>query len=119
MDDETAEQFSLKETCVGGVAEFLGAGNIAAPIDRLCQMFVKGRVCVFKPNPVNKKQHTVVAEKILEPLIRAGYLAYISGGNDVGADLVNDRQMNDPRGFLWIRKRWNQVRVDGVFAFGH
>eukprot|EP00978_Attheya_sp_CCMP212_P031904 scaffold122304_cov32-Attheya_sp.AAC.1 len=53
LDDEMPEQFSLEETCVGGVAGILGAGNIDAPTDILCQMFLKGRVCVFKPNPVN------------------------------------------------------------------
>jgi hypothetical protein len=95
LDDETPEQFSLEETCIGGVAGILGAGNIDAPTDILCQMFLKGRVCVFKPNPVNEKQHTVVAGKILEPLIRAGYLAYVCGGNDVGAALVKDSRMDE------------------------
>mmetsp|Transcript_23133 Transcript_23133/g.51323 ORF Transcript_23133/g.51323 Transcript_23133/m.51323 type:complete len:600 (+) Transcript_23133:152-1951(+) len=95
LGDESAEQMNLeREACVGGVAGVLGAGNIDAPIELLCELFLKSRVCIYKPNPVNSKKHLAVA-KIFEPLVSAGYLDFVLGGADVGSALVRDSNLDE------------------------
>ena len=84
----------MEQASVGGVAGILGAGNFNAPIEVLCEMFLKGRVCIHKPNPVNEKQRTVVL-KIFKPLVEAGYLAFVFGGANVGTALVQDSALNE------------------------
>lgn len=71
----------------GGVAAVLGAGNFDAPTEVLCQMFLRGRTCVYKPNPVNQAVHPIV-RRIMEPLVRQGYLSFVLGGGEVGSALV-------------------------------
>uniref|UniRef100_A0A7S4MI62 Aldehyde dehydrogenase domain-containing protein n=1 Tax=Odontella aurita TaxID=265563 RepID=A0A7S4MI62_9STRA len=71
----------------GGVAAVLGAGNFDAPTEVLCQMFLKGRTCVYKPNPVNDASHPVV-RRIMAPLVERGYLSFVRGGGEAGSALV-------------------------------
>lgn len=90
---DQVQQESIFDANVGGVAGILGAGNFNAPIELLCEMFLKGRVCIFKPNPVNQEQFKVLA-KILNPLVKEGYLNFVVGGSDVGAALVEDAKVD-------------------------
>ena len=89
-----AEQMCYEDAAVGGIVGILGAGNIDAPIELLSQMFLKGRVCIFKPNPVNEKQHAIVS-KILAPLVKRGYLNFCVGGANVGAALVTNPNLDE------------------------
>jgi hypothetical protein len=52
-------------------AAILGPGNFDAPTDVLCELFTKGRVCVYKPNPINEASVDVL-KKILEPVNSSG-----------------------------------------------
>ncbi len=72
-----------------GVMLVLGAGNIASipPLDVLHALFAEGLVCVCKMNPVNDYL-TPFFERIFEPLIQAGFVAFVRGGADVGKYLV-------------------------------
>lgn len=96
--EEGTETSSVQETyddvLVGGVAAVLAAGNFDAPTDLLGQMFLKGRVCVYKPNPVNK-QTVGVLEKILEPLIALGYVSFVKGGVIAGSALVGSQALDE------------------------
>ena len=67
----------------------LGAGNVSAipMLDVLYCLFVDGHVVVLKMNPVNEAYGPVFA-RVLEPLIRDGYLAIVYGGADVGEHLT-------------------------------
>ena len=68
------------------VALVLGAGNVSSigPMDALHQLFVEDRVVVLKMNPVNEHLTTHL-ERALQPLVRGGWLAIVTGGPDVGA----------------------------------
>jgi acyl-CoA reductase-like NAD-dependent aldehyde dehydrogenase len=80
----------------GGVSLVLGAGNVASipPMDALYKMFVDGNVCIVKLNPVNEYLGPFY-EQALAPLVEAGYLAFVKGGGDVGAYLVNHPLVED------------------------
>jgi Aldehyde dehydrogenase family len=91
-------QMSFEESIKngGGVAAILGAGNVNAPIEVLCEMFLHGRVVVYKPNPVNQAQVQVLS-RIFKPLVAAGYLEFVVGDDAsvvvvvvVGAALVSN-----------------------------
>jgi aldehyde dehydrogenase (NAD(P)+) len=86
-------QQTFDEVSVGGVAAVLAAGNFDAPVDLLDQLFLKGRVCVYKPNPVTQDSIDVL-EKILEPLITLGYVAFVKGGVLVGSVLVQNEALD-------------------------
>ena len=98
LDDEGAEQMSLEEAYGeengGGLAGILGAGNVDAPIELLCELFLKSRVCVYKPNPVNALQGRAM-ERILQPLVEVGCLDFVHGGANVGAALVADPTLDE------------------------
>lgn len=72
-----------KEATVGLT---LGAGNIPAiPVtDALHMIFVDGRSCLLKMNPVNDYLGPLY-ELVFAPLIKRGWLAIVYGGGDVGA----------------------------------
>ena len=74
---------------VGQVALVLGAGNISSipALDLLYKLFADLEVVVLKFNPVNEYLGAVF-EKIFEPLISDGYLRFVYGGGDVGAQLT-------------------------------
>ena len=69
----------------GAVALVLGAGNVAAigPTDLAHKLFVEGRVCLFKHNPVNEYLAPFLEEAFGE-LIRDGYVRTCAGGVEVG-----------------------------------
>jgi hypothetical protein len=80
----------------GGVSLVLGAGNVASipPMDILYKMFVEGRVCILKMNPVNEYLGPYL-ERAFKPLIDAGYLAIVYGGAEVGSYLCYHRLVDD------------------------
>jgi acyl-CoA reductase-like NAD-dependent aldehyde dehydrogenase len=88
--------FYGKKDPEGAVSLVLGAGNVASipPMDALYKMFVDGNVCIVKLNPVNEYLGPFY-EKALAPLVEAGYLAFVKGGGDVGAYLVNHKLVDD------------------------
>jgi hypothetical protein len=72
----TTYQKALTAIAIGGVAGSLGAGNYEdAPSNILMEMFLKGHVCIYKPNPVAQSS-TPTTKNIIELLISARYLAY-------------------------------------------
>jgi aldehyde dehydrogenase (NAD(P)+) len=72
-----------------GVTLVLGAGNVSAipVLDALYCLFADLQVVVLKMNPVNEAYGPVL-ERVLAPLVDAGYLAIAYGGGDVGATLT-------------------------------
>jgi len=54
-----------------GCAAVLAPGNFDAPTDLLCELFIKGRVCVYKANPINEASIPVL-KKILKPVLDLG-----------------------------------------------
>jgi hypothetical protein len=71
-------QKAFTTVAIGGVAGILGAGNYDAPLAILMEMFLKGHVCIYKPNSVAQAL-APTTKKLFEPLVSAGYLAYIIG----------------------------------------
>jgi len=74
----------------GGVSLVLGAGNVSSipPMDALYKMFVDGKVCLVKLNPVNEYLQPFF-EDALEPLVSRGFLRFVKGSAEEGAYLVN------------------------------
>ena len=72
----------------GKVSLVLGAGNINAipPTDVLGKLFVEGKACVLKLNPVNAYLGPVLEEGF-RPAIERGVLAVVHGGAEEGAFL--------------------------------
>ena len=70
------------------VSLVLGAGNIAsiAPLDVLTELYLYGAVVAVKLNPVNDYLAPYL-ERVLAPLIEAGFVRFIAGGADEGAYL--------------------------------
>jgi acyl-CoA reductase-like NAD-dependent aldehyde dehydrogenase len=73
----------------GKLSLVLGAGNVASipPTDAIYKMFVEGKVCIIKMNPVNAHVGPFI-EKGFKDAVDKGLLAVCYGGADVGAYLV-------------------------------
>lgn len=71
-----------------GLALILGAGNIDSILvfDFLDQLLRHGRTAVVKLNPVNAAIRAPM-EQAFAPLIEAGYLGFVEGDAEVGAEL--------------------------------
>lgn len=80
----------------GQVSLVLGAGNVSSipPMDVFSKMFVEGKVCLLKMNPVNAWLGPHL-ERGLDPLIARGFLRIVYGGADVGGSLVHDERVHD------------------------
>ena len=87
---DTVASFYRQSDPTGALTLVLGAGNVSAipMLDVLYCLFVDGHVVVLKMNPVNEAYGPVFA-RVLEPLIRDGYLAIVYGGADVGEHLTS------------------------------
>ena len=74
----------------------LGAGNVASipPTDVLYKMFVEGKVCMLKMNPVNAHVGPFV-ERAFAAAIDKGWLAVSYGGPDVGKYLVEHEMIDE------------------------
>lgn len=86
---DTVASFYRQSDPTGAVTLVLGAGNVSGipMLDALYCLFADGHVVVLKMNPVNEAYGPVFA-RILEPLIRDGYLSIVYGGADVGEHLT-------------------------------
>jgi aldehyde dehydrogenase (NAD(P)+) len=80
----------------GKVALVLGAGNVASipPTDVLYKMFVEGKVCLLKMNPVNAHVGPFI-ERAFKSAVDRGLLAVTYGGGDVGAYLVGHAEVDE------------------------
>ena len=95
VSDNQASFYKQKDP-EGGVSLVLGAGNVASipPMDVLYKMFVEGRVCILKMNPVNEYLGPFI-ERAFKPLVDKGYLAIAYGGADVGSYLCHHDSVDD------------------------
>lgn len=93
---ERQASFHQERDPSGGVAAILGAGNVSSipPMDVATKMFIEGRTCVLKMNPVNEWVGPFL-ERALQPLIKRGYLAVVYGGGDVGAHLAHHPDISE------------------------
>jgi aldehyde dehydrogenase (NAD(P)+) len=80
----------------GGVALVLGAGNVSSipPTDVMYKMFVEGKVCLLKMNPVNEVAGPFI-ERAFRCLIDRGFLHVAYGGADVGKYLVEHDEVDE------------------------
>ena len=80
----------------GRVCLVLGAGNVASipPMDVLYKMFVEGKLCLLKMNPVNAHVGPFV-ERAFSAAIERGLLAVAYGGGDVGAYLCEHELVDE------------------------
>jgi acyl-CoA reductase-like NAD-dependent aldehyde dehydrogenase len=85
--EEVQDKYDEATSTDSGVAVILAPGNFDAPTDLLCQLFIKGRVCVYKPHPINKSSVNVL-EKILHPLVQRGYIAIVDDSKETAQQLT-------------------------------
>ena len=80
----------------GKVALVLGAGNVASipPTDAIHKMFVEGKVCIIKMNPVNAHVGPFI-ERAFKDAIDRGLCAVCYGGADVGSYLVEHPMVDE------------------------
>jgi aldehyde dehydrogenase (NAD(P)+) len=80
----------------GKVALVLGAGNVPSipSMDVLYKMFVEGKVCILKMNPVNAHVGPFI-EQAFKAAVDRGLLAVVYGGADVGAYLTNHPEVDE------------------------
>ncbi|MGO1948373.1 MAG: aldehyde dehydrogenase family protein [Mycobacteriaceae bacterium] len=73
-----------------GIGVVLGAGNIFSipPLDTLYELFAFNRVVLLKLNPITDPLLPVL-EKIFAVFIERGLIRIITGGADIGADVVS------------------------------
>lgn len=73
-----------------GVGVVLGAGNITSipPLDVLYELYARNRVVALKLNPVTDAMLPVF-EAIFAPLVELGVVRLLTGGADVGGQLVH------------------------------
>jgi aldehyde dehydrogenase (NAD(P)+) len=74
----------------GKVSLVLGAGNVASipPMDVLYKMFVEGKVCLLKMNPVNAHVGPFIERAFVDAIDR-GLVAVAYGAGDVGSYLCS------------------------------
>lgn len=86
---DTMATFYRQTDPSGRLLVVLGAGNYSAlPFsDTLYYLFAHGDVVALKMNPVNEVFQPVL-EKILQPLVRDGFVRFVCGGAEVGQYLT-------------------------------
>jgi acyl-CoA reductase-like NAD-dependent aldehyde dehydrogenase len=74
----------------GKVSLVLGAGNVASigPMDAFYKLFVEDEVVILKTNPVNAYLGPHL-ERVMQPLIEAGFFAIVHGGAEIGQFLTH------------------------------
>lgn len=80
----------------GRVALVLGAGNVSSipATDTFGKVFEEGKAVLLKMNPVNESLGPIF-EQAFAPLIDAGILRIIYGGQDVGSQAVYHRLVDE------------------------
>ncbi|MBI3272361.1 MAG: aldehyde dehydrogenase family protein [Planctomycetes bacterium] len=93
---ERQAEFYQRRDPAGSVSLVLGAGNVSSipPMDAFYKLFVEGKVCLLKMNPVNEWVGPIL-ERALAPLVSAGYLRFAYGGAETGTYLVNHDAVDD------------------------
>jgi acyl-CoA reductase-like NAD-dependent aldehyde dehydrogenase len=88
--EESRARFHRAPDHQGKVCAVLGAGNINSipPMDVATKLFVEGKVCVLKMNPVNAYLGPLLEEAFADAVAR-GVLAIVYGGADEGAYLCH------------------------------
>jgi hypothetical protein len=81
---------------LAGVTGILGAGNVSSipATDSLNKIMFERRCVLLKMNPVNAYLAPVF-ERALAPLIRAGLLRILTGGSDVGSEMIHHDLVDD------------------------
>ena len=77
-----------------GVCAVMSPGNFEAPVDVLHQLFLEGRVVVAKSHPLNAASSDVLSAAIFSSLARDGFVALAAGGPEVGARLLQNKQVD-------------------------
>ncbi len=88
-------QFYRRDQPEGAVELILGAGNVASigPLDAISKLFVEGRVCLIKVNPVNAYLEPFWRERF-RPFIEEGFVDIVTGGADVGSYLCGHEHVD-------------------------
>jgi aldehyde dehydrogenase (NAD(P)+) len=88
--DETRGRFHKRPGHDGRVCLVLGAGNVNSipPADVATKLFVEGKVCVLKMNPVNAYAGPIIEDAFADA-IRRGFLAVVYGGREEGEYLAH------------------------------
>jgi aldehyde dehydrogenase (NAD(P)+) len=88
---EHTARFYREPPPAGRVCAVLGAGNISSipPLDVLYKLYAEGQVVALKLNPVNDYLGPIYSE-IFSDFIDRGFLRVFYGGNDTGATLVQN-----------------------------
>ncbi|MGH9891200.1 MAG: aldehyde dehydrogenase family protein [bacterium] len=78
-----------RQTPEPGVCAVLGAGNVGSipPLDVLSKLMAGNQVVILKMNPVNEYLRPLLTE-IMADLIEAGFVRIVTGGTEVGTDLI-------------------------------
>lgn len=94
QQQQNSLQFKLKPFLENsrGVAAVLGAGNHEAPVDLLTPLFCENMVVVYKASPLMEDMLPVLF-KVLEPLLKGGYLRIVRGGAEEGQRLISDERV--------------------------
>ena len=93
---ETQAEFYARENDRGGVTLVLSAGNVSSigPMDTIYQLFVEGRVVVYKTHPLNAYLGPLL-ERGFRPLVEAGFLRIVYGGVDEGVFLCRHPSVDE------------------------
>ena len=73
----------------------LGAGNVSSipPTDAISKIFQEGHVVLLKMNPVNEYLRPHL-EKAFRVLVTGGFLGFVSGHHEVGAELTKHPEID-------------------------
>ncbi|MBS2030354.1 MAG: aldehyde dehydrogenase [Deltaproteobacteria bacterium] len=93
---ERQASFYKRPDHTGKVSLILGAGNVSSipPTDLASKLFLEGKVCILKMNPVNAYVGPLL-ERAFKTLIDKGYLAVCYGGAEVGKYLVEHAAVDE------------------------
>lgn len=88
LEEGASVSQSMRKQAAPGLALVLGAGNIDSilVLDLLDQLLRHNRVVVLKFNPVNAAIREPM-ERAFAPLIEQGFLGFVEGDGEVGAEL--------------------------------
>ncbi len=94
--DELRARFHRSPAHDGRVCLVLGAGNVnsIAPMDVATKLFIEGKTCVLKVNPVNAYVGPILEDAFGEA-IRRNALAIVYGGKDEGEYLAHHAAVDE------------------------
>ncbi|WP_186646748.1 NAD-dependent aldehyde dehydrogenase [Fluviispira vulneris] len=94
--EPTQGMFYRKDKVTGSLSLVLGAGNVSSisPLDALHKLFIEGKVCLVKLNPVNDYLLDIF-NNVFDDLIKEGFLAFIKGDSETSEWLCNHPLVDD------------------------